>query len=394
MGLRFRKSFKLAPGVRLNMSGSGFSWTLGPRGASMNFSSRGTRRNIDLPGGFSFQDGVGGVRRSRPSSAQPAGQEKLQISIKTQDDGTLAFYDADENPLPSHLVEMAKEQQGDAIKDLLARGCAEMNQKMEGLETIHLTTPRPDQAPIFTPQPFSGDPPIFPFMREFGFAGTLFPWVKRRLQRENEARVVEYQDRMRTWETMKAAHDKREQEQRRFIEDGLGSNTEAMQALLMHRLEAIQWPRETAVQLEISPDGQRVALDVDLPEIEDFPTKIASYSGRGWKLTVKDLSDTKIAQLYMRHVHGIGFRLVGEVFATLPRVRQVTLSGYSQRPSPATGHIEDEYLYSVRVAREQWTAINFSNLPAIDVCEVFARFELRRDSGRASKLRAIDPFPA
>lgn len=35
MGLRFRKSFKLAPGLRLNMSGSGFSWSVGPRGASI-----------------------------------------------------------------------------------------------------------------------------------------------------------------------------------------------------------------------------------------------------------------------------------------------------------------------------------------------------------------------
>lgn len=160
----------------------------------------------------------------------------------------------------------------------------------------------------------------------------------------------------------------------------------------MKRLERIEWPRETAVQIEIHPEGQQAALDVDLPEIEDFPTKTASYSGRGWKLTVKDLSEAKITQLYMRHVHAIGFRLIGEVFATLPRVRQVTLSGYSQRPNRATGHIEDEYLYSVRVSREQWTALNFTNLPGIDVCEVFTAFELRRDSGRAGKLRAIDPF--
>ncbi|MFN3790142.1 DUF4236 domain-containing protein [Massilia sp.] len=29
MGLRFRKSFKLAPGVRLNVGSSGMSWSLG-----------------------------------------------------------------------------------------------------------------------------------------------------------------------------------------------------------------------------------------------------------------------------------------------------------------------------------------------------------------------------
>ena len=35
MSLRFRKSIKLAPGVRFNLSGSGASWTLGPNGASI-----------------------------------------------------------------------------------------------------------------------------------------------------------------------------------------------------------------------------------------------------------------------------------------------------------------------------------------------------------------------
>jgi hypothetical protein len=173
MGLRFRKSFKLAPGVRLNMSGSGFSWTLGPRGTSVNFSSRGTRSNVDLPGGFSFQDRVSVPKRSARSREQPLQQEQLQVTVKTQVDGTLAFYDANDNPLPSHLVEKAKEQQGDAIKDLLVRGCAETNQKMEGLETIHLATPRPDHIPTFTPRTFSGDPPIFPFMREPSFLGKL-----------------------------------------------------------------------------------------------------------------------------------------------------------------------------------------------------------------------------
>ncbi|WP_312515831.1 DUF4236 domain-containing protein [Massilia sp.] len=50
MGLRFRKSFKLAPGVRLNVSGSGMSWSLGPRGASVSIGKRGTYFNANIPG--------------------------------------------------------------------------------------------------------------------------------------------------------------------------------------------------------------------------------------------------------------------------------------------------------------------------------------------------------
>lgn len=46
MTLRFRRSVKVLPGVRLNFSSRGISTTIGPRGASLNFSSAGTHLNL------------------------------------------------------------------------------------------------------------------------------------------------------------------------------------------------------------------------------------------------------------------------------------------------------------------------------------------------------------
>ena len=46
MGFRFRKSVKLAPGVRMNFSKSGASWTLGGKGASVGIGKRGTDLKI------------------------------------------------------------------------------------------------------------------------------------------------------------------------------------------------------------------------------------------------------------------------------------------------------------------------------------------------------------
>lgn len=55
MGLRFRKSVKVLPGIKLNFSKSGTSMTVGKRGMSANFSSRGTRTTIGIPGtGLSY----------------------------------------------------------------------------------------------------------------------------------------------------------------------------------------------------------------------------------------------------------------------------------------------------------------------------------------------------
>jgi hypothetical protein len=56
MGWRYRKSFRLFPGVRINVSSHGISTTIGVRGASVNFSSRGTYLNAGIPGtGISYR---------------------------------------------------------------------------------------------------------------------------------------------------------------------------------------------------------------------------------------------------------------------------------------------------------------------------------------------------
>jgi len=56
MGLRFRKSVSLVPGVRINISRRGFSTTIGGRGASINLGAHGTYLNTSLPGtGISFR---------------------------------------------------------------------------------------------------------------------------------------------------------------------------------------------------------------------------------------------------------------------------------------------------------------------------------------------------
>src|SRR5690606_17950182 len=50
MGIRFPKSIKIAPGVRVNLSKSGVSTSVGGKGLTANFSKRGTRVTAGIPG--------------------------------------------------------------------------------------------------------------------------------------------------------------------------------------------------------------------------------------------------------------------------------------------------------------------------------------------------------
>lgn len=159
-----------------------------------------------------------------------------------------------------------------------------------------------------------------------------------------------------------------------------------------HCLQDISWPRETLVSFEISDAGTDVAIDVDLPELEDLPTKTTSVPERGYKLNVKQIKPKQLNEIYSRLVHGIGFRIIGEVFATLPTVCKVTLSAYTQRHSPATGELADTYIYSVSVERTQWEKINFKNLAAIDVGAALATFTLVRSINRTGGFEEVVPL--
>lgn len=60
MGFRFRRSIKLFPGVRLNLSKSGVSTSVGVPGATVNVGRRGVRRTVGLPGtGISYSSTAG-----------------------------------------------------------------------------------------------------------------------------------------------------------------------------------------------------------------------------------------------------------------------------------------------------------------------------------------------
>ena len=61
MGFRFQKRLNILPGVRINLSKSGVSTSLGPRGADVNIGRDGITTNAGIPGtGLSYRSKLGG----------------------------------------------------------------------------------------------------------------------------------------------------------------------------------------------------------------------------------------------------------------------------------------------------------------------------------------------
>jgi Protein of unknown function (DUF4236) len=71
---RFRRSFRLLPGVRVNFSKSGVSTSVGRRGLWFTIGPRGTRETIGIPGtGLSYTEQQRiGDEQSRARTGAPA----------------------------------------------------------------------------------------------------------------------------------------------------------------------------------------------------------------------------------------------------------------------------------------------------------------------------------
>jgi hypothetical protein len=387
MALRFRRSIKLAPGLRMNLSGSGVSWSLGPRGASVGIGRRGTYLNSGIPG-----TGLYSRQRLSSGSASPAarpGTTQVEITVSIADDGTLTFKDASGKPIAEHLIEAAKKQQGDKIKALIQGKCDEINGQIEALGKIHEFT-SPPVPHVFEPKAFAEPKPVAPTEKIPGFFCRFFKSCVTKVEEENRNAREKHDADVLVWEQRKREHDEGQRTERGFLDRLNAGDVKTMEEWFETVLQDIAWPQETLVAFDMPYPGT-LAVDVDLPEIEDMPDKTAAVPQRGFKLSVKEMGPTQVQKLYMRHVHAVGFRIAGEAFAVSPAVETVVLSAYSQRPDKATGKVGDEYLYTVRIPRDKWRSIDFGNLANLDPVEALSRFDLRREMSKTGVFKPIEP---
>lgn len=394
MGLRFRRSIKLAPGVRMNVSGSGVSWTLGGPGASLGIGKRGTFVNAGLAGsGIGSRTRLEGPAAPRASTQRAATVHGSKTAIvRIEDDGTVRMTDEEGRPLAEEWQRLAKEQGADAIRTFLQQACDRCNADVEAINDIHRTTPAPVSALHYTPGRFVEPAPTLPTPRRPQWWLRWLGSHVASVDASNNAAREAFELALATWQANKESYEAKEEGRRKFIEDDLPVSPAAREQWLDEQLSAIVWPRETLVRYELDPTGREALLDVDLPEIEDMPARTARPAERGTKVVFKALGIRAIEQNYARHVHGLAMRLIGELFASLPMLEHVTLSAYTQRTERSTGHPSDHYVLSIRVARPQWTRLNFAQLDQIDPVAAIAMFEHRRDMTANGKLRPIEPF--
>jgi len=81
MGLRFRRTIKLFPGVRLNVSKGGVSASIGVRGAHVTIGRGRVRETVGLPGSGLSYTHTSSAHEQAPAARRPAVRAGFVVAL-------------------------------------------------------------------------------------------------------------------------------------------------------------------------------------------------------------------------------------------------------------------------------------------------------------------------
>ena len=372
MGLRFRKSFKIAKGIRINISKGGISTSLGRKGLSLNVGTRGVYSNVGIPG-----TGVSSRTKLLGSSGRSHSR-----NTKRPDQMT-----------PEELCSFLNE----------------LNQKLRTFQFAHLLTSSPTAPLEYEMLKFDKEKPVPPLRVLCSLAGlsslcilvwglifglsTFFAWLAPSvfLTAVIVSLAIPETQNEYEWRLEKESFENRETRKKASFDDIVRNHPrDFVNGVLKYALEGVKCYSNLALSCSIYQDS--IFLRIDLPDYEFTPKTEYMLTPSGKSITEKMLSETQRRAYYAQHIHGVAFLYTGKIFQALPFVTHVIASGYVKRANPATGVIEDACLYSVSVPRDEWAQIDFSQLPQINPIDALARFNIKRDMTKKFEFKAVAPI--
>ena len=448
MGTRFRRSVKICKGVKVNFSKSGASLSLGGRGNSFNFGSKGVKHTLGIPGsGISHSTKIIGgssshknhstTRSSNSASRRNASASRnavyvpSDVQIVMNSDGKVVIQTANGFPITDEAV-LRKIKATDAYKStkqnlehqrqqLLSQTYAESIRENEKLINIHRMSPVVDSLdeyvhileslapPTYQIPPFSEPAPTVESIRiqltneaSANITGNIFKVGKLRKQFVVDNEQQRYSEALAAWEERKNAYYKAQKqieiaENDRFQKE-FEENKEYMQALIRGDsivlccaiedwISSCEFPLEFNVDFEWIPERNLVFLDVDLPEIEALPDMELTQLASG-NLKEKKKTQATLKQEYVTLVLGLAIFISANVFNISPAIHSIVISGYTQRRDKA-GDINDDYVYSIQFDRTTFQKSVLANVNPQDFC---SRFENRMNITTTMIMKKIIPF--
>lgn len=409
MSFRFQKRVRVAPGLRLNISKSGLSTSAGRRGATVTLGRRGLFGNVGIPGsGLSYRSKLD-KKTGRPTNTwyqKNSENSPKTISLKCDKQSySLVFVDEDDQRVPAAVERDIKREFRDDIQNLYAKKEQEINEQTTKLLVLHQQTLKersPDElrslaaeAVAFTIQE-PNEKVIFEELKiEFEEKLAFFEKVRlflpanRKKFLNDVKKEANHQYQLELEQFLHAQDVFEEEKMQRLnqVETVIKGEIEVMELWLENFLAELDFPLETNVSFTIFSNST-IYLDVDLPKIEEIPLTKASILKSG-KLKVQKKSQRQMREDYAIMVGGTALYLCSYIFSLLPTCETIIISGYTQVQNEATGHLEDQYIYSLNVDKKIFYSLNMADVHPI---AAFENFKPIIDATKTFIFKEIQPY--
>lgn len=426
--MRFSKRVKIGKGFNLNLSKSGIGMSVGGPGMSLSYGKKGLYLNTGLPG-------TGVSHRQRLSSSDSGiGNQynesrsvvaEIEIDVKLDDNNNPEVLWGMDKKLPNGLIAKKGEKiQSEEIlqqvkrnplyKELLVQAAKkkaiEINNKTILLIEIFKESPRIvshqelsnqldklksphyfEQIEGFQKPEREDSKRVLEAEAENKFKSLLF-WTNKKKREDYVNLNIEkhYSQRLHIWEDMLNRAKSDLQEIVKNIELSLAGDPDFIASSVARFLESIQLPVEFSIDFEYSDTEKMLKVDLDLPEIEELPTQRAFLSATN-KLSVKNKTQQELKEEYAKCTIGLAFFFASHLANISPIIEFIDISGYTQRLSKKTGHIEDQYVFSIKFNRDELTNLNVEK---IDPIEAIANFSHKINLTKTYQLNPIEYPPA
>lgn len=430
MGLRFRRSVKICKGVRINFNKNSWGMSVGGRGYGYSFNSKGRQtKHVGIPGtGLSYVTSTSPKNNySKPNIVQTT------IRMHMDDDGKMTYFYPNGQEITDQSVinkikrapgyksekeRMQKEHNQEILDKVIEynktnnelininKYCAEkIHSKQEYIDQLNnLRVEKYEKKPFNIPEPTETkikEEIIKTAKKEIK---SLAVWTLKQKRdeyvKENYKEVFEkrYNSWLKQKEEFETNEKKLEIENNEKYKEEFENNKAYLENIISGDEECVcndidlwfsevEMPLECDINYEYIKEEKSLLIDLDLPEIEDFPNQKALQLASG-NMKLQNKSQTELYNDYKNYVFGLALFIVGHIFNVSPNICNIIISGYTQRRDKK-GDINDDYIYSIKFEREKLSQYNLMEGDSYNIC---MNFENRCNICTNNSLKAIEPY--
>lgn len=348
MAARFRKSFKIAPGVRLNVGSKSTGLSFGGKGLRYSINSRtGSRATI---GGVAFSSSKRNYKSNAYKTREQLRRQKEQQRLEQLQQ---ARYEVDMFENQIEVIKSIHKECDDVVQwDEIATSGAPFPKNGIGPKELQAK----QQLDQYKPGMF------------------------------NKIFKTEQKQRNKLADNVQAAHaqdreDYEEWEKINQLAKKILSGDEDAFFMVIEEMAPLDDLSEFGSGFEFFAINEH-AMEIDFQVHGDHvvPKQHKSLTSTG-KLSVKPMSKTMYYDLEQDYVCSCALRIARDMFSILP-LKQVYINAVDQRLDETTGHSKEVTLLSVKIEKEVLNRLNFEQIDCSDSMQNFEhRMVLKKTQG-------------